>query len=77
MSQIYPENKYKNVRYFIGDVRDKNRMIRACANVDIIIHAAAMKHVSLSEYNPTECISTNIQGAENIIEAAIKNNVKK
>ncbi len=77
MSQSYPENKYNNIRYFIGDVRDKNRMIRACANVDIIIHAAAMKHVSLSEYNPTECISTNIQGAENVIEAAIKNNVKK
>lgn len=77
MSQSYPEDKYKNIRYFIGDVRDQNRMIRACANVDIIIHAAAMKHVSLSEYNPTECISTNIQGAENIIEAAIKNNVKK
>ena len=77
MSQNYPEDKYKNIRYFIGDVRDQNRMIRACANVDIIIHAAAMKHVSLSEYNPTECISTNIQGAENIIEAAIKNNVKK
>lgn len=77
MSQKYPESKYKNIRYFIGDVRDKNRMIRACANVDIIIHAAAMKHVSISEYNPTECISTNIQGAENLIEAAIKNNVKK
>ena len=77
MSQSIPEQKFPNIRYFIGDVRDKERMIRACAGIDIIIHAAAMKHVTAAEYNPTECIATNILGAENIIDAAIVNNVKK
>ena len=77
MSQIFNEKDYPILRYFIGDVRDRNRVIRACANVDIIIHAAAIKHVSLAEYNPTECIATNIQGAQNIIDAAILNNVEK
>ena len=77
MSAKYPEKNYKNIRYFIGDVRDRDRMMRACADVDIIIHAAAMKHVSLSEYNPTECIATNVNGAENLIDAAISNNVKQ
>ena len=69
--------KYKNVRFFIGDVRDFERLHRAFANVDYVIHAAAMKHITSSEYNPTECIATNIQGAENIINAALENDVKK
>ena len=60
MSQKFSQNKYPCLRYFIGDVRDKSRVMRACAGVDIIIHAAAMKHVSAAEYNPTECIATNI-----------------
>jgi len=77
MSQYLSEEKYPNLRYFIGDVRDKNRLERACANIDFIIHAAAMKHVTSSEYNPTECIATNIHGAQNVIDAAISNNVKK
>ena len=77
MSQIFSEKKYPILRYFIGDVRDKERLERAAAEVDIIIHAAAMKHVTSSEYNPTECISTNIVGAQNIINAAIHNNVSK
>ena len=77
MSQYISEEKYPNIRYFIGDVRDKNRVDRACANIDFIIHAAAMKHVTAAEYNPTECIATNIYGAQNIIDAAISNNVKK
>ncbi len=77
MSQYFSEVKYPNIRYFIGDVRDKNRLERACANIDFIIHAAAMKHVTSSEYNPTECIATNIHGAQNVIDAAIRNNVKK
>jgi len=77
MSQIFSEKKYPCLRYFIGDVRDKYRLERACAGVDVIIHAAAMKHVTASEYNPTECIATNVQGAENIINAAIHNNVSK
>lgn len=77
MSQIFSEKEYPCLRYFIGDVRDKPRLERACAGVDIIIHAAAMKHVTASEYNPTECIATNVQGAQNIINAAIYNNVSK
>ena len=77
MSQKFSQNKYPCLRYFIGDVRDKSRVMRACAGVDIIIHAAAMKHVSAAEYNPTECIATNIIGAENIIDGAIANNIKK
>ena len=77
MSQSISVEKYPNIRYFIGDVRDKSRLERACANIDFIIHAAAMKHVTAAEYNPTECIATNILGAQNVIDAAISNNVKK
>ena len=67
----------KQMRYFIGDIRDLNRLILATKNVDIIIHAAAMKHVHLCEYNPIECVNTNIIGAKNLVEASITNNVKK
>jgi len=77
MSQIFSDIEYPSLRYFIGDVRDRHRLERACAGVDIIIHAAAMKHVTASEYNPTECIATNIDGAQNVINAAILNNVSK
>lgn len=65
------------MRYFLGDVRDKERVMQACNGVDYIIHAAALKQVPAAEYNPTECIRTNIYGAENVIRAAISNNVKK
>ena len=65
------------MRYFIGDVRDKERVMQACNGVDFIIHAAALKHVPVAEYNPTECIRTNINGAENVIRAAIANKVQK
>ncbi len=74
MQQVYNQPV---MRYFIGDVRDKERLIQAFNGVDYIIHAAAMKHVPAAEYNPTECIKTNIDGAENVIHAAIHNNVKK
>lgn len=74
MQQVYNE---PCMRYFIGDVRDKDRMVQAMNGVDYVIHAAAMKQVPAAEYNPTECIRTNINGAENVIHAAIKNNVKK
>lgn len=67
----------KEMRYFIGDVRDKDRVAQACNGVDYIIHAAALKQVPAAEYNPMECIKTNINGAENVISAAIHNNVKK
>jgi len=76
LSKLYPEEKYP-IRYFIGDVRDKERLSRACVDIDFIIHAAAMKRVNASEYNPTECIATNIIGAQNLISAAIDNKVEK
>lgn len=69
--QKYPLNDFPQLRFFIGDVRDRNRMIQACEGVDVIIHAAAIKQVDTAEYNPTECIRTNIDGAENVIQAAL------
>lgn len=71
MAQKFPESKYPQLRFFIGDVRDGERLKRACENIDIIIHAAALKHVPVAEYNPMECIKTNINGAENIVTAAL------
>ena len=76
MAMEFPETKYPAMRYFIGDVRDKERLERAFEGIDIVIHAAAMKHVHIAEYNPTECIKTNVNGAENVIAAAIKCGVK-
>lgn len=77
MGLEYPENKYPAIRFFIGDVRDEYRLISALEGIDIVIHAAAMKHVHIAEYNPMECVKTNILGAENIINAALKSGVKK
>jgi UDP-N-acetylglucosamine 4,6-dehydratase len=77
MKQFFPEKKYKNIRYFIGDIRDYERLLTATKNVDLIFHAAAMKQVDTIEYNPLEAIKTNIYGTENIIKAAINNKVKK
>lgn len=77
MAIQYPDNKYQSLRYFIGDVRDESRLISAFEGIDIVIHAAAMKHVHLAEYNPMECVKTNILGAENVINAALKCGVKK
>lgn len=71
------EMAYKQMRFFIGDVRDRDRLNMAMNGVDIVIHAAAMKQVPIAEYNPMECIKTNIHGAENVIFAALHNNVKK
>ncbi|OOZ36435.1 UDP-N-acetylglucosamine 4,6-dehydratase (inverting) [Solemya velesiana gill symbiont] len=65
------------MRYFIGDVRDRQRLIQATRDADIIIHAAALKQIPAAEYNPTECIKTNITGAENVIHAAIENDVER
>ena len=76
MAQEFPEHKYPAMRYFIGDVRDKERLKRAFEGIDIVIHAAAMKHVHLAEYNPMECVKTNINGAENVIDAALESGVK-
>ena len=72
MKQRWPEKDYPQLRFFIGDVRDKDRLIRACEGVDVIIHAAAIKQVDTAEYNPDECIKTNIGGAQNVIDAALK-----
>lgn len=77
MSELFPREKYPAIRFFIGDVRDGARLSRACEGIDIIIHAAALKQVPAAEYNPMECIKTNIFGAENVINAAIDNGVKK
>ncbi|WP_456449426.1 UDP-N-acetylglucosamine 4,6-dehydratase (inverting) [Hydrogenimonas sp.] len=65
------------MRYFIGDVRDKERLFKAMNGVDFVIHAAALKHVPIAEYNPMECIKTNVNGAQNVIDAALANDVKK
>lgn len=70
MAQTFSPSEYPCIRYFIGDVRDKERLYRACRGVDIIVHAAAMKQVPASEYNPTEAIKTNIYGAQNLINVA-------
>jgi len=76
MSQTFSSHEYPCLRYFIGDVRDGERLKMACEGIDTIIHAAAMKQVPAAEYNPMECIKTNVLGAENVINAAIYNNVK-
>ncbi len=76
MAQEFPESKYPQIRFFLGDVRDQDRLIRAFQGVDIVIHAAAMKHVHLAEYNPDECIKTNIGGAQNVIHAALQTKVE-
>ncbi|TBR41253.1 UDP-N-acetylglucosamine 4,6-dehydratase (inverting) [Marinomonas agarivorans] len=73
---IYPPQKFPQLRFFIGDVRDRERIKQACEGVDVIIHAAAIKQVDTAEYNPTECIRTNIAGAENVIHAALECGVK-
>ena len=77
MAQEYPENIYKNIRFFIGDVRDFDRMKRAFLGVDYVIHTAAMKHVPIAEYNPDECVKTNIGGAQNIIRACLETSVAR
>src|SRR6478609_293487 len=77
MAMEYPLYKYPQVRFFIGDVRDFDRLKRALKGIDYVIHAAAMKHVPIAEYNPMECIKTNILGAENIINACLEIDVQK
>lgn len=72
MAQQFPQTITGPIRYFIGDVRDAERVKRACEGIDVIVHAAAMKQVPAAEYNPTECIRTNIMGAENVINAALQ-----
>jgi UDP-N-acetylglucosamine 4,6-dehydratase (inverting) len=77
MSQTFSETKYPAIRYFIGDVRDESRLRRALEGIDIVVHAAALKQVPAAEYNPFECIKTNVLGAQNLIEAAMDSNVQR
>ena len=76
MSQEFPDTKFQAIRYFIGDIRDYERLKRAVRKIDYVIHAAAMKHVPIAEYNPMECVKTNVLGAENIINACLESKVK-
>ena len=77
MRQVYPDTGNSPMRYFIGDVRDRERLYRAFSGVDIVVHAAALKQVPACEYNPFEAVQTNILGAKNVIDAAIDQRVKK
>lgn len=77
MAQKFPEKDYPCIRYFIGDIRDRDRLEMALRSVDIVVHAAALKHVPAAEYNPFECINTNVLGAENLVQAAIRVGVSK
>lgn len=76
MAQDFPNDKYPAIRFFIGNVRDKARLVRALEGIDVVIHAAAMKHVHIAEYNPTEAVKTNVDGAQNVIEACLDTDVK-
>lgn len=77
MSQTFSERQYPAIRYFIGDVRDEARLRRALEGIDIVIHAAALKQVPAAEYNPFECIKTNVLGAQNLIEACMDSQVER
>tara|TARA_E500000178_G_C17025475_1_gene757753 strand:+ start:545 stop:1549 length:1005 start_codon:yes stop_codon:yes gene_type:complete len=77
IQEKYPKEKYNHLRYFIGDVRDLDRLISAFNGIDIVIHAAALKQVTTAEFNPIECVKTNINGSENVIKAALNANVEK
>jgi len=76
LKQKYPEKEFPQLRFYIGDIRDGYRLLRACEGVNVIIHAAAIKQVDTAEYNPDECIKTNVNGAQNVIDAALANNVE-
>jgi len=76
MNKIFNETQYSNIRYFIGDVRDKERLKLALNGVDIVVHAAALKQVAIAEYNPFEFIKTNVLGAQNLIESCLGSSVR-
>ena len=77
LKQKFPQKDYPQLRFFLGDIRDKERLNSALEKIDIVIHAAALKQVNAAEYNPIEFIKTNILGSENLVQACIQNNVKK
>jgi UDP-N-acetylglucosamine 4,6-dehydratase/5-epimerase len=77
MSQLYSDRDYPGLRYFLGDIRDEARLRRALEGIDIVVHAAALKQVPAAEYNPFECIKTNVLGAQNLIEACLDSGVER
>jgi UDP-N-acetylglucosamine 4,6-dehydratase (inverting) len=77
MQQRFPESQFPQLRFFIGDVRDGRRLARAMEGIDTVVHAAALKQVPTAEYNPMECIHTNVMGAENVVNACLDNGVKR
>ena len=77
MQQQYPASDFPQLRFFLGDIRDKDRLRRALEQIDIVVHAAALKQVPLAEYNPIEFIKTNVIGAENLIQACLDSSVKR
>lgn len=77
MSQQFSQTDYPGIRYFLGDVRDQERLHRALEGIDVVVHAAALKQVPAAEYNPFECIKTNIMGAQNLVEACLESDVKR
>lgn len=77
MEQSYPRSEYQSIRFFIGDVRDRDRLKRAMEGIDTVVHAAALKQVPAAEYNPFEAIRTNVLGAQNVIEAALESDVRR
>ncbi|MFM9879533.1 MAG: UDP-N-acetylglucosamine 4,6-dehydratase (inverting) [Burkholderiaceae bacterium] len=77
MSLLFPDSRHPGLRYFLGDIRDKDRLRRALEGIDVVIHAAALKQVPAAEYNPFECIKTNVLGAQNLIEACLDTGVRR
>lgn len=77
MAQKFPRSRFPGIRFFIGDVRDKERLVQAMEGVDTVVHAAALKQVPAAEYNPFECIKTNVLGAQNVIDAAMAHGVRR
>ncbi|MEM9333092.1 MAG: SDR family NAD(P)-dependent oxidoreductase, partial [Pseudomonadota bacterium] len=77
MSQVFGSDEYPGIRYFLGDVRDQDRLRRALEGIDVVVHAAALKQVPAAEYNPFECIKTNIMGAQNLVEACLASDVRR
>lgn len=77
MAQAFPDEKYPCMRFFIGDVRDADRLEMAMRDIDVVVHTAALKHVPAAEYNPFECIRTNVHGAENVVNASLRSGVQK
>ena len=77
LQQLFPESKYPQLRFFLGDVRDQDRLRRALERIDTVVHAAALKQVPAAEYNPMEFVKTNVLGAENIIQACLDSAVER